>query len=288
MYSSQAPGLADQNPSGIHHFLCSVTAHHHCSHSPQIKLHKMTLDIYWISLLFLAPTCTLLASGSLLLRPFRSLLTRKAHLKSQPLPDLEACLSIARSTEARRFRRIFLQVYLLVMSAEWPQSPYLYSLFHDEKALAESTVARLYATSYAAAAVSAFFTGFLADRFGRRRACLAFCVLHSLSALSVVFSGLPVLFLGRIAAGIALTLLWTAFESWMVTEHKVREIGRASGELSGMFGIMTTSNCAAAMLGGVLGHCIVLAMRSMVIPSIAGVMIDAAGAALILRDWVSG
>lgn len=156
------------------------------------------------------------------------------------------------------------------------QGPYMYALLRDEKKRGEATVATLFVTAYVAAAAAALATGFLADRFGRRRACLAFCALHSLASLSVLADRLAVLLAGRVLAGVALTLLWTVFESWMVTEFRARGFdedaarSRSGLSLATMFGVMTTSNCLAAILGGVVAHCLVLAFGSRMSPFVVG------------------
>lgn len=166
------------------------------------------------------------------------------------------------------------------------QGPHLYPLLHDERALSEETVASLYAATFIAAAVSAMFTGLLADRFGRRSACFAFCFIHSISSLTVLSTSLPVLALGRVLAGISLTLLWTVFESWMVTEFNVRGLESNVVSLSGMFRLMTTSNCLAAIFGGLLSHCIVLALGSRTTPFMVGILFESVAAGLMITDWV--
>lgn len=117
------------------------------------------------------------------------------------------------------------------MSSEWLSGPYLYSLLRHDRGIPESIVSALYATTYTSAAISALVVGFLADRYGRRNACLVQCVVHSAACLTVVLGGdcLPVLFVGRVLAGTGLTLLWTVFESWMVTEWNTRGLEGADG-----------------------------------------------------------
>lgn len=129
-------------------------------------------------------------------------------------------------------------------------------------------------TAYASAALSALAVGYLADRYGRKKACLSFCAIHSTACLTVLSHDLRIIFVGRALSGVALTLLWTVFESWVVTEYNSAVLRpsenrssrglplRDSRELGALFGLMTTSNCLAAILGGVLAHCIVLAMGS--------------------------
>lgn len=161
----------------------------------------------------------------------------------------------------------------------------MYTLLRDEKKLPPHAVAILYTVTYSAAAVSAPCTGYLADRFGRRSACLAFCAIHSLAALSVLSNRFDILVLGRIPGGTSMTLLWTAFESWMVTEHNSRQLRQSAIPLDAMFGIMTVANCITAIMAGVLAHCIVLALGSKTHPFVLGLALDSLAAVLILWTW---
>ncbi|KAI8623678.1 MFS general substrate transporter [Xylariaceae sp. FL1651] len=232
----------------------------------------MGLDIYWIGLLVLVPLVAIFAGRETILATIRGRPTEKPALK--PLDG-----------DAKKFRRTFFQVYLLVMGSEWLQGPFMYSLFRNEKNLDEATVATLYISTYVAAAASAFFTGYLTDKFGRRTACLAFCGIHSLAAVSVCFDQVVVLIPGRVLGGVGLTLLWTAFESWMIAEYNDRGLPQSSFPLSSMFGIMTTYNCITAIVAGVLGHCVVLALGSKTDPFILSVALDLSAAILMIRTW---
>lgn len=261
----------------------------------------MDFDIYWITLLTLLPSVIILTGRSLFLKIFRHVQTRWRRLRqSERLygagGKYEWCSTLLSETETARdtgppppppcsqdeeiarFNQTYLSIYLLVMSSEWLSGPYLYTLLRDDRGLPEPTVCALYATAYTSAAVSALVTGFLADRYGRRKACLAECAIHSAACLTVIFGGdsLPVLFLGRVLAGTALTLLWTVFESWMVTEWNARglggEDGSGGGGMSGMFGMMTTANCMTAIAGGVLGHGMVSVLGSKLWPFGTGIV----------------
>ncbi|KAI0139913.1 MFS general substrate transporter [Hypoxylon sp. NC0597] len=187
--------------------------------------------------------------------------------------------------EAKQFRKIFLRVYLVVMASEWLQNPYVYSLFREEKALEEREVATLYIATYVSAASSAFLTGYMADRFGRKISCLMFCIIHSLASSSVKFDAMWILIMGRILSGIGLNLLWTSFESWMITEYNARALNQSLFPLSAMFGVMTKYNCMTAILAGAVGYCIVQVSGSKSNPFIVGVFLDAVAALLILWTW---
>lgn len=54
---------------------------------------------------------------------------------------------------------------------------------------------------------------------GRRRACVTYCITYILSCITKHSPEYKVLMLGRILGGIATSLLFSAFESWLVAEH---------------------------------------------------------------------
>jgi hypothetical protein len=72
----------------------------------------MGLDIYWIGLLILAPCTALVLGRNFVLRPFMS----QHDEKQEP-----TMYNLELENEAKKFRRTFLQVYLLVMGSEWLQ-----------------------------------------------------------------------------------------------------------------------------------------------------------------------
>ncbi|KAF4628042.1 hypothetical protein G7Y89_g10112 [Cudoniella acicularis] len=156
--------------------------------------------------------------------------------------------------ELKLFKWRFLPIYLLVNGADWLQGPYIYPLYKDEKGLAEEVVAALFMTGFLAGAVSASFTGKLADKYGRRLACLAFCVIYSLSCLTLLTDDISILFLGRMLGGVSTTLMYSVFESWMVTEYNFLFPDAPGSTLSGMFSIMTTLNSVVAILAGIVAE----------------------------------
>ena len=54
---------------------------------------------------------------------------------------------------------------------------------------------------------------------GRKMATLTYCLVYILSCMTKHWNDYHVLLLGRVLGGIATSLLWSAFESWLVTEH---------------------------------------------------------------------
>jgi hypothetical protein len=76
----------------------------------------MAIDIYWAGLLVLLPSAALLIGKDAIVRVFRHFLGRDSNGRVNPTG-----YSPEKNEEAKKFRRTFLQVYLLVMSGEWLQ-----------------------------------------------------------------------------------------------------------------------------------------------------------------------
>lgn len=60
--------------------------------------------------------------------------------------------------------------------------------------------------------------GYLVDRLGRRLNCLLYALFYTLTCASAHFNSYWVLFAGRVCGGLATSILFSAFESWLVCE----------------------------------------------------------------------
>jgi len=181
----------------------------------------------------------------------------------------------------------FLVVYTLVMASDWLQGPFLYSLYHDEHKLAPSLISTLFTTGFLSGAVSGSIIGSLADRHGRKAACLFFCGAYSLSCVLTTLPATPLLFAGRILGGLGTSLLFSVFESWMVTDFHARGLGKSGGDLSRTFGLMSTLNSVVAILSGVGSEWLVSASGTRKAPFVASVVLLIAAAGVIATQWVS-
>jgi MFS transporter, MFS domain-containing protein family, molybdate-anion transporter len=151
------------------------------------------------------------------------------------------------------FRRLYLVPYLFATAADWLKGPYIYMLYSTHYGYSQERVTLLFTTGYAAGACFGLFIGGLADKYGRRRACLAYGALQ-IAANVLACSGPHVvpLFLGRIASGMATATLSTAFEAWMLGEHSVRGYGKEL--LASTFAAATLANSCVAVASGLLGE----------------------------------
>ena len=83
-------------------------------------------------------------------------------------------------------------------------------------------ISALFLTGFLSGAIFAPFLGSLVDKFGRKRSCIVYCVLEIIINWLEHYSDFYTLLLGRVLGGISTNLLFSAFESWMATEHRKR------------------------------------------------------------------
>ena len=157
-----------------------------------------------------------------------------------------------------KFQRTYLAIYVLVIMSDWLQGPYLYALYSFYQ-FDEPRIAALYVTGFAASAVFGTFTGSFADRFGRKRLALVFCILYSLSCFTKQYPSYPLLMVGRVLGGISTSLLFSVFESWYLHEH-VHTFDYPSEWTADTFSKSTLLNGVVAVVAGVLSHIVAVVM----------------------------
>ena len=236
-----------------------------------------------------------------------SLLALKQHSLNLPIRLEEEVESETKITDGEqaiaRFKKEFFSVYLLVFGADWlqvhfskspgicgtdrqGQGPHIYALYKYEKGFHETTVAALYAAGFISGAISASFVGSLADRYGRRMACMAYCISYSICCLTMVSNDFLVLLGGRLLGGFSTTLLFSVFETWMITEYHHRRLEASGLSLSSIFGKMTTVSSVVAIVSGVLGDFLVERTASRTSPFFVSVICLVLALGVMLKYWV--
>lgn len=122
------------------------------------------------------------------------------------------------SSDFSAFQANYLLVYLLAVTADWIQGPYIYALYTNY-GFTKHDIGQLYIAGFASSAVFGTIVASMADKFGRRNNALLYCFIYILSCLTKHSVNFKVLLVGRILGGIATSILFSAFESWMVYEH---------------------------------------------------------------------
>ncbi|TFK38208.1 hypothetical protein BDQ12DRAFT_684172 [Crucibulum laeve] len=177
----------------------------------------------------------------------------------------------------------YLVVFGIVMGADWLQGPYLYSLYREQHGFPERFVAALFVTGFVSAGVAAPFIGVWADQHGRRTLCLTFCILYTLTCVLITVPSLPVLILGRILGGISTSILFSAFESWLVSSSN--SLSLPSSDLSAIMGKATLLNGFMAATAGVVSNQFVRATKDFTAPFIASGCVLLVGWCTIRATW---
>lgn len=160
----------------------------------------------------------------------------------------------------------------------------MYTLYKDEKGIAESTVAALFTTGFVTAGITASFVGSLVDHHGRRSGCLACCLTYSLSCLCVLSNDRFILFVGRALGGLSTTLLYSVFETWMIAEYHKRDL-RSCFSLGSMFSLSVSLSGIVAILAGIIGEYIVEHTGTKTSPFMAAFVCLAAAFVGIQQLW---
>lgn len=155
--------------------------------------------------------------------------------------------------EISRFRRNYMLIYLVVMASDWLQGPYIYVLY-ESYGFDIDTIAILFIAGFSSSMVFGSFIGSLSDTYGRKRMAMVFGVIYALSCLTKFINSFAILLFGRILSGIATSLLFSVFETWMVHEHHERGYGEE--ELAQTFSYATYGNGLIAIIMGVIASSI--------------------------------
>jgi len=113
-------------------------------------------------------------------------------------------------------------------------------------------VGALFLTGFLSGAIFAPFLGSLVDKYGRKRSCIIYCILEVIINSLEHSHNFKVLLFGRVLGGISTNLLFSAFESWMTTQH--RKLGFPEEWLSITYAQSSIGNGCTAILAGVIAQ----------------------------------
>ncbi|KAK9908103.1 hypothetical protein WJX75_002781 [Coccomyxa subellipsoidea] len=186
--------------------------------------------------------------------------------------------------EFLRFRANYMLVYALMMAGDWLQGPYVYALY-QYYGFDRGQIGRLFIGGFASSMVFGTIAGSLADKYGRKKAALAYVVMYTSGCVTKHFNDFNVLLAGRLFSGIATSLLNSAFESWLVAEHSKRNYDE--DWLGGTFSASVfVGNGLMAILSGLAAHTLVEAFSlGPVAPFDAAHAVLLLGGIVILLTW---
>jgi predicted MFS family arabinose efflux permease len=155
------------------------------------------------------------------------------------------------SSKLASFQMNYIAVFLLAMFSDWLQGPYVYELYVSY-GFSQVEIAELFVCGFASSMIVGTFVGGLADTMGRKLMCIAYCVCYILACFTKMVPDYWTLMLGRFLSGIATSLLFSVFESWMVCEHFKN--GFDSTSLGDTFAYATFGNGLVAVIAGLVAN----------------------------------
>mmetsp|Transcript_97433 Transcript_97433/g.231848 ORF Transcript_97433/g.231848 Transcript_97433/m.231848 type:complete len:448 (+) Transcript_97433:77-1420(+) len=150
-----------------------------------------------------------------------------------------------RLKEFRAFQRQYLTVYTIIMGADWLQGTNMYTLYQSY----DVDISALFITGFTSSAIFGTIVGMYVDIWGRKLGCIVYLVIEVVVNLFEHVNNFPLLLLGRVMGGVSTSLLFSAFETWMVSEHRKR--GFPEGWLADTFGTASFINGMSAIVAGI-------------------------------------
>ncbi|CAF1588114.1 unnamed protein product [Adineta ricciae] len=131
--------------------------------------------------------------------------------------------SISKRLFSHKLHSIYLTGFLLLSIGGYLPSAYSYALF-SSYGIDRATIELFFVYCFVASLFVGTFVASLADRFGRRLACLSCSFFYGLYHVACHFPSKQSLIIGHIFRGIGDALYATAFEAWLMQEHKQRNL----------------------------------------------------------------
>ncbi|CAF0782605.1 unnamed protein product [Adineta steineri] len=148
----------------------------------------------------------------------------------------------------RKFQQVYLIVYLLAVAGDWLQGPHVYALY-ESYGIQKHEIEILFIAGFGSSMIFGTIVASLADKYGRRNTCLLYGILYGVSCITKHFPNFQILFVGRLLAGMATSILFSAFESWLVNEHQRRNFEPET--LGTIFANAYFGNSVVAILSGI-------------------------------------
>ncbi|XP_050412039.2 molybdate-anion transporter isoform X1 [Patella vulgata] len=160
-------------------------------------------------------------------------------------------LSSVNNVNFNQFQRSYLMVYLLAMAGDWLQGPHVYALY-ENYGMTTHQIDKLFVAGFGSSMMVGTIVGSFADRYGRKTNCVLYGVLYGLACVTKHFNNFWILMLGRLLGGTATSILYSAFESWLIFEHNKRNFEPEL--LSNIFSNAVLGNSLVAIIAGLVAQ----------------------------------
>jgi len=112
---------------------------------------------------------------------------------------------------------------------------------------------------------------------------MVFCVTYTIACVCITIPSLPILFFGRVLGGVSTSILYSAFESWLVSSSN--HLALPQSALSNILGRATLINGIVAAIAGVVSNKLVSTTFTFKSPFVASGVLLVLAWAVISRTW---
>eukprot|EP00929_Paragymnodinium_shiwhaense_P111735 TRINITY_DN80023_c0_g1_i1.p1 TRINITY_DN80023_c0_g1~~TRINITY_DN80023_c0_g1_i1.p1 ORF type:complete len:491 (-),score=87.25 TRINITY_DN80023_c0_g1_i1:406-1878(-) len=147
----------------------------------------------------------------------------------------------------RRLQLRYFAGYGAAVFSDWLQGAYFYAVY-EGYGFSRPAIQALFVVGFGSSALLGTVVGSQADRFGRKAFCLVYFIVYSLDCLSLHVRSLAFLVIGRLMGGVATSLLFSTFDSWLVGAHN--QAGLPADWLADTFRYAQLVNGLAAICAG--------------------------------------
>lgn len=157
----------------------------------------------------------------------------------------------------------------------------MYALYHSY-GFTKGQIGQLFIVGFGSSMVFGTVVGGLADKYGRKANCLIFCVLYGLSCVTKHYNDFFILLVGRLLGGVATSILTSAFETWMIAEH--RSNGWPEDWMKPTFTSMSFGSGLVAIVAGLFASWLASSF-GYVAPFDASLLLLIGGGIVIATSW---
>ena len=146
------------------------------------------------------------------------------------------------------FKRGYFVLYVVLMLSDWVQGTNMYTLYQGYGV----DINTLFITGFLTSGFFSIWIGPYIDRYGRKKACILYCIGEVVINVLEHSPDFATLMVGRVIGGLTTALLFTAFESWMVSSH--REHGFKEEWLAETYSVCSVGNGLIAVASGIISQ----------------------------------
>lgn len=150
--------------------------------------------------------------------------------------------------------RRYVVVYVLGTFGDWIQGAYLYAAYRRH-GLSKRTISGVYVLGYGVSATLGTALASVGDRRGHRVMVMAYGTMYAASCALMRSNAMWAVLTSRILGGMSYSVLFSNFESWVITEADEKGIERR--RLARLFSVATFFNAASAVAAGLVANAVV-------------------------------